>query len=141
MAYYPKRYDNSPFPRPYNRGFNPNSNFQINSNQPMKRRSHCKTIVKDGVLYVTGWKVGSKAGFRTFFVAPAKNQRKIMSKKNPGTATQWLTCRVSVMNKTHGSNGLFPAMIHEVTHKVFIKDLGIMLNPNTGYISYIPRKK
>lgn len=101
------------------------------------RRSQCKTITKGNTLYVTGWKVGRKAGFRTFFVAPAKSGKTVTSK----SGKVWHACRVTVVNKTHGSNGLFPAWIDEATKKVFIKDLGLMLNPNTGFISYIPRKK
>lgn len=105
-----------------------------------KRRSSCKTITKNGVTYVTGWKVGRKAGFRTFFVSPAKNQRNIISKKD-GSRTQWLTAKCEVVNKTQGTKSLFPAMIHEKSLKVFILSLGIMINPNTGFISYIPRKR
>jgi hypothetical protein len=105
-----------------------------------KRRSSCKVITKNGVSYVTGWKIGRKAGFRTFFVSPAKNQKRIYSKKD-GSATPWMTAKCEVVNKTQATKSLFPAMIHEKSLKVFILSLGIMINPNTGFISYIPKKK
>jgi len=129
-------------PAPYRQGYYPkrNGGYNRSSNYNGKRRSSCKTITKNGVTYVTGWKMGRKAGFRAFFVSPAKNQRNIISRKD-GSTTPWLTAKCEITNKTYGSKALFPAMIHEKSLKVFILSLNIMLNPNTGFISYIPKKK
>ena len=101
-----------------------------------KRRSQCRKIEKDGVLYVTGWKIGKRAGFRTFFVAPAKSPVRKVSK----SGRVWLSCRVEVVNKTMGIKSLFPGWIEESSKRVFVKSIGIMLNPNSGFISYLPKK-
>jgi len=127
-------------PAPFRQGYYPKRSNYSRSNYNGKRRSSCKTITKNGVTYVTGWKIGRKAGFRTFFVSPAKNQKNIYSKKD-GSKTPWLTAKCEVVNKTHGTKSLFPALIHEKSLKVFILSLNIMINPNTGFISYIPKKR
>lgn len=124
----------------YSNNFN-NSSFSNRGNRVYrdwngKRRSQCKLLDKGNVVYITGWKVGKRAGFRTFFIAPAKHQRTIVSK----SGNTWLTCRVSVENKTFGSTGLFPAFWNKSNNKVICKSLGLIFNPVTGYISYIPNK-
>lgn len=101
-----------------------------------KRRSSCRKIEKGSVVYLTGWKNGRKAGFRSFFVAPAANPKTKVS----GSGKTWVSCRVIVENKTHGSQGMFAGWWHKETSRVFCKQLGLMLNPNTGFISYLPRK-
>lgn len=106
-----------------------------------KRRSHCRTIVKDGVLYVTGWKVGKQSGFRTFFVAPAKSPKVRTSKReNGGKEIEWHSCRVTVVNKTHNTKGLFPGWIDAATKRVFVSELNLLINPQTGFISYLEGK-
>lgn len=118
-------------------GYNSNrngGNFQPSYNG--KRKSHVKKIVKDGVLYLSGWKAGKRAGFRAFFISPAKNPVRKVSKTNK----VWLSCKVSVENRTHGTTGLFPAWINEATHDVFCKGLGLMFRPSTGFISYMQKK-
>lgn len=119
------------------------SSYGANAQYSGKRRSHCKLVKgrkNPNETYVTGWKIGSKAGFRTFFVSPAKNQHNIVSRKT-GQVTPWRTAKCEVINKTNGTKSLFPAMIHEQSLKVFILQLGIMLNPNTGFISYVNKNK
>lgn len=140
---YGNSFRNNPNGRNFNSGFlnfkrsnYKNGNYNMNIMSSPKRRSHCKLSPKGDIVYVTGWKVGKRAGFRTFLVSPSKSGFKTTSK----SGKVWHGCRVKVVNKTHGSSGIFPGLIEEATKKVFIRDLGIMMNPNTGFISYIPKK-
>lgn len=110
--------------------------YNRSDNYSGKRRSQVKKLIKGDILYLSGWKIGSKAGFRTFFVAPAKSPKTRVSK----SGKNWVSCRVSVTNKTHGTNGIFAGWMDTANHRVFVRELGLMLNPQTGFISYLSKK-
>ena len=133
-------YQRSRVYNPY-RNYNGGGRRQFSKNATGKRRSMCKVqpSKKDpNHMLVTGWKVG-KAGFRAFTVGAAKNQRNFT--RRDGSRSPWRNAWMIVTNKTSQSKATFPCFIHETTYKVICKQAGIILNPQTGFISYIPRKK
>jgi len=116
-------------------------NRQYNRGGSGRRRSMCKTqqSKKDpSHTLVTGWKVG-KAGFRSFVVGAARNQRNFLRKD--GSKSPWRNAWMIVTNKTANTKSTFPCFIHESSYKVICKQAGLILNPQTGFISYIPRKR
>lgn len=111
------------------------SNY-FRQNGGRRSRVQLKTSEKHGCTYLTGWKVG-KSGFRSFLVWPAKSPKHITSK----SGKQYVTCSVTVVNKSTSTKSQSPAFWNVQTNKVICKELGLILDPNTGFISYIPRKK
>lgn len=137
-------YQSSPYARPSsNRGFgnwkkssygnNRSGNWQRPASG--KPRSKCREIVKGNVLYITGWKA-TRRGLLSIFVAPPKHDKTVTSKNG----RVWKTCRVSVTNINAGSKSLFPGFIDPNTHKVFVKELRMLINPQSGFISFLPKK-
>ena len=68
---YGRNYAFSPYTNNYNSpygrrnyfsrsSFTPSGGGRFGRNYSGKRRSSCKTITKNGVTYVTGWKIGRK---------------------------------------------------------------------------------
>lgn len=120
-----------------NRNYN-NANNSGGDNE-VKKRSGCKTgTSKTGKAYVRGWKYDKTHGMRSFIFSKAKNSKQVISKNG----ISWMTGTVKVSHPMGVT--LYNALLQVDTDKVFISDLGLMMNPkarNGGYVGPYFRRK
>lgn len=104
-----------------------NNNYKgSRSNDSYKKHSGAKKTInkKDGSPVTTGWHYGKRFGLTTFLAVTTKNTSVHVSK----AGHEWLNVMVKV-SRDMQKDVLVSGLMHRMTGKVIINEMGIVINP------------
>ena len=108
-----------------------NNNNRNTTNQPRKR-SGCRLIQKEGISYISAWRVTGGQMF-SLFARPYKNTRET---KPNSRGNSYLTYFATITNKTTGQSWNLSALLDIQTNKLRLPGINQVANPranNGGY--------
>ncbi len=103
----------------YGNNYGGGHNYQ--QQQQPKKKSGCKFTTKDGIIFVSAWKV-QKGQLITMYARPYKNTKRVESKNGK----EWLNYFVTITNKTTLQQTNTSAMFCPAEKRLFIKEFNLI---------------